>query len=244
MTPIHTLILDFDGVIVESNDIKTRAFATVFSRFPAHADAMMAYHQAHVSASRFDKFRYLVTQLLGRPADDPLMDELAAAFSDETRKQVIACPLVPGAAEFLDIVSARVPVYLASVTPQADLDAILAARGLTHYFTRVYGCPPWTKATAIKDIIGGVGGVGGVSGVGGVGGVGYVGRAGFERVNTAVGTLFIGDSAGDQRAALETGVEFLARDSGLRFDDPQPPSGPDMSDLLARVVPRLPGVTS
>lgn len=219
---VHTLILDFDGVIVESNDIKTRAFATVFGRFPEHAAAMMAYHEAHVSASRFDKFRYLVTQLLGRPADDPLMDELAEAFSEETRRQVIACPLVPGAAEFLDIVSARVPVYLASVTPQVDLDAILAARDLTHYFTRVYGCPPWTKATAIKDII-----VGGVGGAGGVGGV-----------------LFIGDSAGDQRAALETGVEFLARDSGLRFDDPQPVSGPDMSDLLARVLPRLPGVTS
>ncbi len=225
MTPVHTIILDFDGVIVESNDIKTRAFAQVFSRFPEHADAMMAYHEAHVSASRFDKFRHLVTDRLGRPADDPLMDELADAFSEETRKQVIACPMVAGAADFLDTVSARVPVYLASVTPQADLDASLAARGLTRYFTRVYGCPPWTKAGAIKDI---------------VGGVGYVGRAGFERVNT----LFIGDSAGDQRAALETGVEFLARDSGLPFDDPQPVSGPDMCDLLARVMPRLPGVTS
>lgn len=216
MTPIHTVILDFDGVIVESNDIKTRAFETVFSRFPAHAGAMMAYHEAHVSASRFDKFRHLVTQLLGRQADDPLMDELAGAFSDETRRQVIACPLVPGAAEFLDIVSARVPVYLASVTPQGDLDAILAARGLTHYFTRVYGCPPWTKAGAIRDIVG----------------------------DDVDGVLFIGDSAGDQRAALETGVELLARDSGLPFDDPQPVSGPDMNDLLARVVPRLPGVTS
>lgn len=217
MTPVHTLILDFDGVIVESNDIKTRAFATVFSRFPEHADAMMAYHEAHVSASRFDKFRYLVTQLLGRTADDPLMTELADAFSEETRKQVIACPMVPGAAAFLDAVSARVPVYLASVTPQADLDAILAARDLTRYFTRVYGCPPWTKASAITDILTHV-----------------------ERANT----LFIGDSAGDQRAALETGVEFLARDSGLPFDDPQPVSGPDMCDLLVRVMPRLPGVTS
>lgn len=217
MTPVHTIILDFDGVIVESNDIKTRAFAQVFSRFPEHADAMMAYHEAHVSASRFDKFRYLVTERLGRPADDPLMDELADAFSEETRKQVIACPMVAGAADFLDAVSARVPVYLASVTPQADLDAILAARGLTRYFTRVYGCPPWTKAGAIKDILS------------------DVGRA---------GVLFIGDSVGDQRAALETGVEFLARDSGLPFDDPQPVSGPDMCDLLARVMPRLPGVTS
>lgn len=208
MTPIHTLILDFDGVIVESNDLKTRAFEKVFARFPEHAGAMMAYHEAHVSASRFDKFRYLVTELLGRADDDALMGELAEAFSAETRRQVAECPMVPGAAEFLASVTTRVPVYLASVTPQADLEAILELRGLTHHFTRVYGCPPWTKASAIEDIAG-------------------------------EGVLFIGDSAGDQRAALATGVEFLARDSGLPFDDPQPASEPDLHAVLARIQSRL-----
>jgi len=212
VTPIRTLILDFDGVIVESNDLKTRAFARVFARFPAHLDSMMAYHEAHVSASRFEKFRYLVTALLGRAADDPLVDELAADFSQETIKLVVDCPMVAGATTFLDVVSAHVPVYLASVTPQSDLEAILLMRGLSGYFAGVYGCPPWTKASAIEDILAGAG---------------------------PSGVLFIGDSAGDQRAALATGVEFLARDSGLPFDDPQPSSEPDMNRTLTRVMPRL-----
>jgi phosphoglycolate phosphatase-like HAD superfamily hydrolase len=212
MSRIRMVILDFDGVIVESNDIKTRAFEHVFSRFPEHADVMMAYHHAHVSVSRFDKFQYLVTERLGLPIDHPVMQELADAFSAETRRRVIACPMVPGAAEFLEHVTARVPVFLASVTPQADLEHILEARGLLSCFSAVYGCPPWTKARAIEHIIAG----------------------------DVDGVVFVGDSVGDQRAAQATGVAFVARDSGLPFDDPQPWSGRDLRDVLVRISPDLP----
>lgn len=214
MTPLRAVVLDFDGVLIESNAVKTEAFGAVFGRFPAHAAHMMAYHDAHVSDSRFAKFRYLVTERLGRPADDPMVDELAAQFSAALRKQVLACPAVPGAAAFLAAVSARVPVFLASVTPQDELESIVAARGWTGCFASVYGCPPWTKTSAVADIVAGLGGPAGV--------------------------LFVGDSAGDQRAARETDVEFLARDSGLPFDAPLPETVSDMTAALARVAPRLP----
>ena len=217
MPPIRLLILDFDGVIVESNDVKTEAFRRVFSRFPEHADAMMQYHHAHVSESRFTKFAHLVMHRMGRSEADPLMAELADAFSKETVDLVSECEPVAGARELLEVAAAAVPVYLASVTPQADLDAILHRRRLTRFFTRAYGCPPWTKPDAIRDI---------------------VGASGTE------GVLLIGDSAGDQRAARATGVEFLARDSGLPFDDPQPAMGRDLHELLAHLHGRFPSTGS
>jgi phosphoglycolate phosphatase-like HAD superfamily hydrolase len=213
MTALRALILDFDGVLVESNAIKTLAFEAVFSRFPDHTAHMMAYHHAHVSDSRYAKFRYFVTERLGRPADDPLVEELAAALSLEVRDQITRCPEVRGAADFLRAVSSRVPVYLASVTPQAELDGILAGRAWTRFFARVYGCPPWTKVTALADIVSVAGG--------------------------ADGIVFIGDSAGDQRASEAAGVEFLGRDSGLPFDAPAPPCVADMREALTRLEPRL-----
>jgi len=213
MSRITALILDFDGVILESNGLKTLAFERVFARFPEHAAAMMAYHHAHVSESRFDKFRHLVTARLGRAGDDPLVGELAAAFSAEMLRQLDACRFVPGAPELLARVTGRVPVFLASVTPQDELEAILTRRGLMPHFTAVYGCPPWTKSRAIAEIL--------------------------ARTGDPSSVLFIGDSAGDQRAAREAGVEFIARDSGLRFDDPQPPRFPDMYQIARIIEERL-----
>jgi phosphoglycolate phosphatase-like HAD superfamily hydrolase len=213
---LRGLILDFDGVILESNHLKTAAFAQVFARFPEHAADMMAYHYAHVSESRFVKFRHLVSERLGRSADDPLVGELADRFSAEMQRQLASCSFVPGAEGFLQTVHGRLPVFLASVTPQDELDALLDARRLTHYFTKVYGCPPWTKPRAVAEVVTASGGPDGL--------------------------LLIGDSAGDQRAAAANGIEFLGRDSGLPFDDPRPPAFPDMAAMTRAVAPRLPPV--
>lgn len=191
---LRAIIFDFDGVLVESNDIKTAAFDAVFSAYPEHHAAMMAFHHTHVSASRVLKFQHFVTTCLGRAADDPLVDALGERFSTEVRERVSTCPMVPGAQALLDHVHGRVPLFLASVTPQAELDAILERRGLRRYFAAVYGCPPWTKADAVRDILQPLGGPDGV--------------------------VLVGDSAGDQRAARDTGVAFLPRNSGLAFDPP------------------------
>lgn len=207
-TPLRAVIFDFDGVILDSNDLKTEAFRAVFATFPEHAEAMMAYHHAHISQSRYAKFTYLVEQLLGRAGDTQLVDELADAFAARLRDAMDRCAFVPGAPEMLDALGARVPLFLASVTPEAELLRLLDVHRIRHHFTRVYGCPPWTKPAAVREIVHDMGG--------------------------ADGLVLVGDSAGDQRAAAEAGVEFIARDSGLPFDPPVTgiPDIPTISRLL------------
>lgn len=202
---LHAIVLDFDGVVLESNDLKTNAFAHVFSRFPDHVDAMMAYHHAHVSASRFNKFEHLVRDRLGRRDDEPLVAELAAAFSQFMRERLKTCPPVPGALAFLAEFSGRVPLFVVSATPEPELLAVLEERNLAKYFTGVFGCPPWTKPAAVK--------------------------ASLARAGAAPGeAVMVGDSAGDWGAAQEAGIEFIGRDSGLPF----PPGAPaPMADLHA-----------
>lgn len=192
----RVLVLDFDGVVIESNAVKTEAFRDVFARFPEHCEAMMAYHKSHVSVTRFAKFDQLLERL-GRPGDMTLRAEIAADFSRRTLERMMTVPFVPGAEAFLLEMTARLPVYLASVTPAEDLEVILDQRGLRRWFRDVYGCPPWTKADAVRDVL-------------------------RREECLPDDALLLGDSAGDQRAAAETGVEFLARDSGLPFDEPAP----------------------
>lgn len=206
--------MDFDGVVVESNAVKTEAFEGVFSRFPEYADAMMSFHHEHVSLSRFAKFRHLL-QLMGRSGGAALMTEIAENFSKRVVEGIVRVPLVPGAEDFLSEVTQRLPVYLASVTPAEELALILAQRGLSHWFRDVYGCPPWTKPDAILDVLA---------------------REGAQPEDA----LLIGDSAGDQRAARGTGVGFLARDSGLDFAAPAPMCFSDLHEIKQYIKKFLP----
>ena len=211
---LRVIIMDFDGVVIESNAVKTEAFQQVFSRFPDYTEVMMAFHHAHVSVSRFAKFEHLIG-LMGKHNDTDLMDSISVDFSNRVVQGILRVPLVPGAETFLNKATQRVPVYLASVTPAEELALILDRRGLAQWFRRVYGCPPWAKPDAIRDV---------------------VAREGILPQDV----LLIGDSAGDQRAAQEAGVRFLARDSGLIFHEPVPSCFADLNEIGIYIEELLP----
>jgi phosphoglycolate phosphatase-like HAD superfamily hydrolase len=202
---IELIILDFDGVIIESNDIKTQAFEKVFSQFPQYKDVLMQFHYENISVSRVEKFNYLAT-LMGRGTDSKLKADIASNFSRYVLEDILKVPLVKGAERFLKMVKGQLPLYLASVTPANELNHILEKRSLLHWFEGVYGCPPWTKVNAVRDIL-------------------------SRNSILPSKCLLIGDSAGDQRAALETGVQFIARDSGLKFDERPPLIFLDLNEI-------------
>jgi len=205
MSNCRVLILDFDGVVIESNDIKTEAFRKVFGGFPDHFDEMMTFHHNNVSLSRFVKFQHLQF-LLGETANDEFLVDIATEFSSYVLDCMEAVPLVPGAECFLQKATRKYPVYLASVTPAEELGLILERLQLLHWFRDVYGCPPWTKPDAIRDILK------------------------REEIKPEE-ALLIGDSAGDQRAAKVSGVNFIARNSGLDFEDPLPVIFSDLNQI-------------
>jgi phosphoglycolate phosphatase-like HAD superfamily hydrolase len=203
---IQLVIFDFDGVIVESNDIKDRVFKQIFDRFPEHSADVYRYHQQHVSLSRYTKFDYLL-QKIGRSDDTELKDQLVNEFSEITLQLMESVPFVKGAKKILEEFASKVPLYLLSVTPGVYLDMIVDNLQIRSYFQQVYGCPPWNKPDAIRDIL-------------------------QKENRSAENTVMIGDSYGDQRAAAETGIHFIGRDSGLGFEDPQPEIlVPDLSHL-------------
>jgi phosphoglycolate phosphatase-like HAD superfamily hydrolase len=203
---LRVLVLDFDGVVVESNEVKTEAFRTLFRRYGAHYKPMMQFHRDNVSVTRFVKFEHLL-QRLGRQDDAALRAELADDYSRLTLEHIVRAPSVPGAPQLLQALAGRLPLYLASVTPQADLEQVLQRRDERRWFRECFACPPWTKPDAIREVL--------------------------RREGCAPGAaLLLGDSAGDQRAARETGVRFLARDSGLPFDAPLPNTVPDLHSAL------------
>jgi HAD superfamily hydrolase (TIGR01549 family) len=149
---IKAIILDFDGVILESCAIKTRAFRELFKNYPEHLDAIIDYHLNHAGVSRYKKFIYFYKNILKKPVSDEKLAELGESFSQQVLEEVNRCNYVPGAREFLKLYSKKLHLYLASGTPENELRAIIKERGLESYFRGVYGTPA-TKSEIINKIL-------------------------------------------------------------------------------------------
>ena len=216
MTAVRVLIMDFDGVIVESNQPKTEAFERFAALYPEYSDEIMAYHFAHYSRSRMFKFKHYVDELMGRPGDVELFDKMARQFSALVADRVVEAPEVAGARAFLEEFSTRLPVYLSSATPVNELKEILRRRGLAQFFTDVFGDPPIAKSEAIRQVLA------------------------IERVASSE-VVFIGDTVSDYRYAAEAGLRFIGRDSGVGFNGADVESHGDLHAIAAVLRPQLEG---
>ena len=202
-----TIILDFDGTIVESVGIKDRAFETLFKEYPDHLDNIIEYHLSHNATVRFDKFKHITENILKKEYNEDMEKLLSRRFSKLVFERIVECPYVQGAEEFLDYFLGKVPLYLASASPAAELDRILEARNLNKYFKGVYAIP-WVKTAVIQDIL--------------------------NRENiSSQQAVFIGDAFEDYEAARLTNVFFIGRDGNKSFHGADIPVSKDMFDIKA-----------
>ena len=185
---IQVVVLDFDGVLVESADVKTEAFAKLFPAHPTYHDAIRRYHLRHAGISRHVKIRHIVTAILGEPADERRFEDLAERFRVLVEEQVADAPVVRGAREFLRAAQGRYHLYIASGTPEPELRRLAGRHGFSSSFVEVYGSPT-TKPTLLRRI------------------------AAAEAV-PAQAMVMVGDGESDRDAADETGVPFAARVTG------------------------------
>lgn len=198
------IIFDFDGVLVESVDVKTRAFAALYSQCGAEVAAKVAaYHLEHGGVSRFEKFRHFHQVFLGRGLSEREERELDARFSQLVEDAVVGSPWVPGAREALERHHEEISLFVASGTPDAELKRIIAHRAMSRYFVSVHGAPE-TKAEIIARIL-------------------------TEHRLQPQDLLMVGDSRTDYEGAASNGVRFLARVAA--GDSPFPSEVPTIRDL-------------
>lgn len=138
----QAVFFDFDGVILESVDAKTRAFAALYQEHgEAVVSAVIDYHMAHGGLSRFEKFRHYEEVLLGRPLTPERSADLGERFTALAFREVVGSAWVEGAEAALKALHGRMPLFVASGTPEDELRQIVTLRGLDHYFDGVYGSP-------------------------------------------------------------------------------------------------------
>ncbi|KQC04407.1 MAG: haloacid dehalogenase [Methanoculleus sp. SDB] len=185
MSNLNVLILDFDGVILESVLVKTDAFRELFSFAPEHLDEIVNFHLNNGGMSRFDKFRYIYAHILLEPLSEERFLWLGSRFSELVFDGVLASSFVDGAEELLRVCSKHIPLFIVSATPEGEIREIVRRRNLDRYFTGVYGSPR-SKSDCIRAILA-------MTGV------------------PPESVLFVGDAHNDLQAAKEAGVRFVGR---------------------------------
>lgn len=150
----QAIIFDFDGVVVESGKIKTQAFAELYRPYGEDIVAQVVqFHTQNGGMSRYRKFRHFQEHFLHQP---PLTEaeerQLDIRFSELVVEAVIAADPVPGAIELIRQQSQKIPLFVASGTPEVELKVIVERRGLSSYFTAVRGAPA-LKKTIIAEIL-------------------------------------------------------------------------------------------
>ena len=97
LSQYKTLIFDCDGVILNSNKIKTNAFYSIAEPFgPTYAEELTQYHISNGGISRYEKINYFITVILGRRFDDNLYKMLLDKFSFEVMSRLLKCEIAEG----------------------------------------------------------------------------------------------------------------------------------------------------
>lgn len=183
---IRVIAFDFDGVLAESVDVKTEAYARLFEHEGEEmVRRIVAYHLKYVGISRFEKFKTIYRKFFKRSLDSEEFRFLCERFSQLVVEKVIAVPWVEGAREFLMENKGRYSFFVVSGTPQEELKEIIQRRGMETFFDEVMGSPK-TKDVLLRELMQ---------------------KYGLQPAEI----VFIGDGETDWNAARETGVPFIWR---------------------------------
>jgi beta-phosphoglucomutase-like phosphatase (HAD superfamily) len=183
----QAVFFDFDGVILESAEVKTEAFLELFKQYPEVQAAIKQHHLQNQGVSRYKKFEWIYSQLLHLPFTKNDSERLGNQFSDLVFNKVVQSPFVAGAEELLKAISNKCLCFVASGTPEDELQRIVSQRNLTSYFKEVCGTPR-TKIEIVLEMI-----------------------AKYNLIPSHC--CFIGDATTDYEAAKETGLNFIARNT-------------------------------
>lgn len=153
---VRCILLDFDGVILDSARLKAELFLDVYdgALTPQQAAEILRYQALHGGVGRVQKFRHFDEHVFRREPDEARVKMLAAKYSEQLLARVYTCPLLPGAKTFLANRHGHQSLHLISGTSQSDLDTIVARLGLTHYFDSIVGAPTEKQDAFLSILVG------------------------------------------------------------------------------------------
>lgn len=181
ITDYKTIIFDCDGVVLDSNKIKTQAFyKAALSYGEEKAQSLVQYHVARGGISRYKKFEWLLEQCKGLKG--PTLEQLLASYAKEVEAGLLSCDIAKGLKQLRDETK-KAKWLIVSGGAQHELRDIFAKRNIDSlYDGGIFGSPDSKDEILSREIVNG---------------------------NIESPALFIGDSKYDFEAATNANLDFI-----------------------------------
>ena len=177
-----TIILDFDGVVLDSVNIKGECFYDLYKSFNLNiAKNVLDHHLKNGGMSRYDKFKFYHKEYLDIEIDERSLNDLVEKFKNLSLKKIIKAPQISGVFNFIKKNFNRKDLYICSAAPKNELDYILKKINLFKFFKGIYGSPT-SKRNNLINIIN-------------------------KEINKNY--IFIGDSINDYSASKNLNLDFI-----------------------------------
>jgi len=146
------------------------------------------HHEANGGMSRYDKLP-IYLEWADQVVSTDSINEYAKKFSQLVKNKVINSEWVAGVLDYLNENSIHQRFFLVTATPQQEIEEILSALNIAHFFKDIIGSPI-DKGEAIKQLL-------------------------YRYEITPEQSIMIGDAVTDYNAATKNGVLFILRKTAI-----------------------------
>lgn len=188
VTKYKTLVFDCDGVILNSNQVKTDAFYNAALPYgKVWAEQLVDYHVNHGGISRYTKFEYFLKHIvpqdiIAKDTFESQLKTLLNTYAQLVHQGLLECEVAPGLKELRKL-TPNTNWLIVSGGDQAELNEVFLKRKLSNLFDGgIYGSPDTKDEILSREIMKG---------------------------NITLPALFLGDSKYDYEAALKANLDFI-----------------------------------
>lgn len=189
-----TIIFDCDGVILNSNQIKTLAFGSVTNKFGVeNSKKLMDYHVLNGGVSRYVKFKYFIENILNSSSyQEEILNDLLSNYSTEVKSQLIKSEVCNNLHKMRALTN-QMKWMVISGGDQNELREVFKAKQIYEYFDGgIFGSPD-SKIDIVEREI--------------------------SLKNILFPALFLGDSKFDYQVATTYGIEFAFISQWSEFEN-------------------------
>jgi phosphoglycolate phosphatase-like HAD superfamily hydrolase len=140
-------IFDCDGVILQSNEIKTNAFLESLKCEPANlVDQFISYHKSNGGISRYVKFKHYYRNIKREKYYTRMTEEAILRYSKIVIEKLMLADYVPGVMDAVNYFNDRnIPCFVVSGGDQSELHKVFLQRKINDNFIEILGSPVTKK---------------------------------------------------------------------------------------------------